>query len=98
MNKKVIIAAAALLVIGGGAAAFFIFGSNDSGIVAAPTRGYVEPPDDGTEVTDPVTNTKCKKTFETKSAVYEQKTYYFCCPHCPTQFLADMTKFADPEP
>ena len=99
MNKKILIAAAALLVVGGGAGAyFFLAGSTDSSLAARPERGFIEPPDDGTEVTDPVTNIRCKKTFKTKSAVYEQKTYYFCCPNCPSQFLADMTKFADSEP
>jgi len=98
MKKKIIIAAAALLLVGGGAGAyFFMFAPGASEAIAAPVRGYVDPPDDGAEVTDPVAKATCKKTFRTESVVFEQKTYYFCCPICPSQFLRDPAKFADEE-
>jgi YHS domain-containing protein len=98
MKKKIIIAVAAVLVVGGAAGAyFFVVAPANSELAGRPDNGYVEPPDDGTEVTDPVTNATCRKTFKTKSAVHEQKTYYFCCPHCPTSFLSDTDKYADPK-
>ena len=97
MNKKVIIVIAALLVVGGGAGAYFFL---SEGAPAKSGRkasvGYFEPPEDGVTVTDPVSNTTCKKTYSTKSAVFEQKTYYFCCAHCPSTFVADAAKYSDP--
>jgi YHS domain-containing protein len=96
MKKKIIIAAAVLLLGGGGAGAyFFMIAPGSEEIMVAPVRGYTDPPDDGTEVTDPVMKKACKKTFWTESAVFEQKTYYFCCPVCPGQFLRAPEKYAD---
>lgn len=95
MNKKIIIAAAALLVVGGGAGAYFFMGDNAQKSGKKVSAGFFEPPEDGVEVIDPVSKTKCKKTYSTRSAIYEQKTYYFCCAHCPAAFVADAAKYSD---
>ncbi|MEE2901693.1 MAG: hypothetical protein VYC39_05155 [Myxococcota bacterium] len=96
MNKKVIIAVAALLVVGGGAGAYFFLAGDSPKEGPRAKVGYIEPPEDGVTVTDPVSKTTCKKTFSTRSAVYEQKTYYFCCAHCPSAFVVDAAKYSDP--
>ena len=40
--------------------------------------GYSAPPPDEVEVTDPVSGRRCAKAPETRSAVLDSKTYYFC--------------------
>lgn len=57
--------------------------------------GHVEPPADGTSVTDPVNRESCEKTPMTPVAVYEMRNYYFCCTDCPAKFVADPKRYAD---
>lgn len=45
------------------------------------------------EATCPVTGEKFKPTAETKTAVHNGKTYYFCCPGCEKRFAANPDKF-----
>jgi|GEM_PF-5204821 len=96
MNKKIIIAVAALFIVGGGAGAYFFLAGGSAKSGSRTKVGFIEPPEDGVTITDPVSNTTCKKTFSTRSAVYEEKTYYFCCAHCPSTFVADTAKYSDP--
>jgi YHS domain-containing protein len=58
-------------------------------------RGYAEPPPDGTEVTCPVSGDRCKKNPATPSAVYEMRTYYFCCDDCPKRFAEAPERYGD---
>ncbi len=48
--------------------------------------GYTHPPPDGTQVQCPVSRKTCTKGPETEAAVYEDQTYYFCCPDCRERF------------
>jgi YHS domain-containing protein len=59
-------------------------------------RGYEEPPPDGTIVTCPVSRTRCTKTPATAAAVYEMRTYYFCCDDCPKRFAEAPERYAAP--
>lgn len=45
------------------------------------------------EATCPVTGEKFKPDANTATAVHKGTTYYFCCPGCKPQFLADPEKF-----
>lgn len=58
--------------------------------------GWTDPPADGAEVSCPVLRKRCVKTPETPSAVFEERTYYFCGPDERARFLADPKAFADP--
>jgi YHS domain-containing protein len=44
----------------------------------AKAEGWVEPPQDGTEIVDPVSGEKCTKSPVTEAAVYKDRTHYFC--------------------
>lgn len=55
--------------------------------------GYAAPPPDGTMVTCPVSGEKCEKTPLTPAAVFESKTYYFCCADCPRRFREGPDRF-----
>jgi YHS domain-containing protein len=59
-------------------------------------QGYVEPPPDGTVVTCPVSRKQCTKTPATPAAIYEMRTYYFCCDDCPARFAAAPERYATP--
>ena len=54
MNKKIIIAVAGLLVVGGGAGAYFFLSGASPKEGPRAKVGFVEPPEDGVIVTDPV--------------------------------------------
>jgi YHS domain-containing protein len=56
--------------------------------------GFTAPPPDGARVTCPVSGERCTKTPLTPAAVFEMKTYYFCCEDCPTRFRADPGRYA----
>lgn len=60
----------------------------------APT-GHALPPADGVIVTCPVSRASCQKGSETPSAIYESRTYYFCCPECPKRFAEEPARYAD---
>lgn len=57
--------------------------------------GFLEPAPDGTHVTCPITGETCTKTPETASAVYDERTYYFCTPAAWDRFQADPGRYAD---
>jgi len=63
--------------------------------VQKEARGFASPPPDGTMVTCPVSGERCAKTPLTPAAVFEMKTYYFCCEDCPRSFRADPARYAD---
>lgn len=58
-------------------------------------RGYEEPPPDGAMITCPVSGERCAKTAATPSAIYEMRTYYFCCDDCPKRFVQAPERYAD---
>lgn len=67
-------------------------------LAACPAKdpvGFVEPPADGARVTDPVTRKTCDKTPTTPSAVFEERSYYFCAPESAARFRQDMARYAD---
>lgn len=57
----------------------------------SPEGGYLEPPPDGARVRCPVSGQACTKDGLTEAAVWEGRTYYFCCADCRTQFLARLS-------
>ena len=56
--------------------------------------GFTNPPPDGTMVFCPVSGAECEKTPLTPAAVFESKTYYFCCAECPKRFREAPERFA----
>jgi YHS domain-containing protein len=55
--------------------------------------GFTTPPPDGTKIRDVVSGEECEKTPLTQAAVFESKTYYFCCADCPRRFREAPARF-----
>jgi YHS domain-containing protein len=58
--------------------------------------GFSEPPADGTKVTSPVDRVSCSKGPDTRAAVFESKTYYFCSDDAARRFALEPVRYADP--
>ncbi|MCC7380536.1 MAG: hypothetical protein IT384_01800 [Deltaproteobacteria bacterium] len=66
-----------------------------SGCPRAAPVGFAEPPEDGVEIRCPVTGDRCPKDPATPSAVFANRTYYFCTPEAHARFLEAPARHAD---
>ena len=60
---------------------------------ATPRNGFAGMPPVGTKAVCPVMGTEFEVTKNSEFAVYQGKTYVFCCPGCKPQFEAEPAKY-----